>query len=199
MPKSFSEKERAAIVTELRKAAVESMQQYGVKKTTVDSLAAKAKIPKGTFYLFYKSKELLLFDALTQVNAQLHEQTAESLDAMGENYTVDSLTELLFDFFQLGFKLGVLQMLINGEMNLLIRKLPDDVVAEHIAKDDEFLSVFRKLFPSMTDDNLSNFSAAFRAIFFTVSYRREIGENYDSALKLLIKGLVTQMWSDKND
>lgn len=38
------------------------MNQFGVKKTTVDELVKRVSIPKGTFYLFYPSKEQLFFD-----------------------------------------------------------------------------------------------------------------------------------------
>lgn len=38
------------------------MQEKGVKKTTVDELVKREGIPKGTFYLFYPSKEMLLYD-----------------------------------------------------------------------------------------------------------------------------------------
>ena len=42
----------------------------GVKKTTVDELVKRTGIPKGTFYLFYPSKEMLLFD-VSQENINL--------------------------------------------------------------------------------------------------------------------------------
>ncbi|WP_286081321.1 TetR/AcrR family transcriptional regulator [Parablautia intestinalis] len=32
--------------------------------TTVDEIVKRVNIPKGTFYLFYKSKELLLFEVI---------------------------------------------------------------------------------------------------------------------------------------
>ncbi len=35
------------------------MQEKGVKKTTVDELVKRVGIPKGTFYLFYPSKDCL--------------------------------------------------------------------------------------------------------------------------------------------
>jgi len=56
MPKSYSERERMEIISALREAALESMKKLGVKKKTVDDLVKRVRIPKGTFYLFYKSK-----------------------------------------------------------------------------------------------------------------------------------------------
>lgn len=197
MPKSYTEKERAYIITKLRSAAMESMLQKGVRKTTVDDLVSTVRIPKGTFYLFYRSKEMLLYDALMQIEEETHRQLSGKLTAIQSDMTVSSLTALLFDFFQLGLNCGILQLMISGDLDLLMRKLPDEVVAAHISKDDEFLSVFCELFPSMEPEKLAEYSAAFRAVFFTASYQREIGECYDQALKLLINGLVMQMWEER--
>lgn len=62
MPKSYSEQEREYIKTRLKEEAAKCLAQYGVRRTTVDEIVKRVNIPKGTFYLFYKSKELLLFD-----------------------------------------------------------------------------------------------------------------------------------------
>ena len=63
-PKSFSGQERTLIDQRLRAAAAECLERYGVRKTTVDELVRRAGIPKGTFYLFYPSKEALFFSLL---------------------------------------------------------------------------------------------------------------------------------------
>ncbi len=196
MPRTYSEKERQVIISELRRAAMESMIQKGIKKTTIDELVEKIRIPKGTFYLFYKSKELLLFDAIMQKEEELHEKMGQKFLSIVENLSVDSLTNLLFDFYQMGFELGILPLMLNGELDILIRKLPDDIVADSISRDDDFIVIFLKLFPHMDREKLQLYSAAFRAIFFTAAYKREIGDDYESVLKLLIQGIVLQIWEE---
>lgn len=196
MPKSYTEKERAAIITELRDAALESMLQKGIKKTTVDEIVNKVHIPKGTFYLFYNSKELLLYDAIMQKEEDIHRKFSDVLKEIKESFSVDSLVEILNDFFHIGFNIGILPLMISGELDVLMRKLPDEIVTAHISKDDNFCVIFRELFPALKPEALKNYSAALRALFFTAAYQREVGENYDVALKLLIRGLVMQMWED---
>ena len=198
MPKSFSDKERQYIIESLRNAAFESMIQKGIKKTTVDELVEKVRIPKGTFYLFYKSKEILLFDAIMKKEEELHKEMAGKFTELAADFSKESLTNLLFDFFQLGFGMGILPIMLSGELDILIRKLPDELVAESISKDDDFLVILKHLFPEMPESDIKKYSSAFRALFFTAMYRREIGE-YDDALKVLIKGVVIQMWEGKND
>ena len=60
MPKIYSEEEKKQIIQRLKEEANILMQEKGVKKTTVDELVKRVGIPKGTFYLFYPSKEMLL-------------------------------------------------------------------------------------------------------------------------------------------
>ena len=62
MPKIYSEEEKKQIIQRLKEEANILMQEKGVKKTKVDELEKRVGIPKGTFYLFYPSKEMLLFD-----------------------------------------------------------------------------------------------------------------------------------------
>lgn len=193
MPKSYSEKEKRQIIADLREAAFDSMAHNGVRRTTVDELVKKARIPKGTFYLLYGSKELLLYDALMHKQEEIHAELSETLTTLRSGYSPDTLTETLYGLFQKGFDMGIVPLMTSGELEILVRKLPDKVIRQHIASDNESLAAFRALFPGLTDAKLTQYSAAFRAIFCTVSSRCEIGSEYDAALRLLIRGLVLQM------
>lgn len=64
MPKTFTDKEREYIKKRLMEEAQDCLRLYGIRKTTVDELVKRANIPKGTFYLFYDSKELLFYDSV---------------------------------------------------------------------------------------------------------------------------------------
>lgn len=194
MPKSYTEKERAQIKKALIQAALDSMLQKGITKTTVDELIAKVRIPKGTFYLFYPSKEMLLYDAFMEMEENVHAEIGAKLQQIQDDFSVESLTKVLSDFFQLTYSMGLLPLMINGELEVLMRKLPDEIVMQHIAQDDDFLVIFCQLFPAIEKESLKTYSAAFRALFFTAAYKREIGVEYDNALNLLIKGMVMQMW-----
>lgn len=66
LPKSYSDQERAYITKRLKEEAAACMGQFGIRRTTVDELVKRVKIPKGTFYLFYPSKELLLFEVIQE-------------------------------------------------------------------------------------------------------------------------------------
>ena len=59
MPKAFSEEEKARIRERLLEAGRKRFTRYGLKKTTIEELAGAARIAKGSFYLFFDSKEEL--------------------------------------------------------------------------------------------------------------------------------------------
>src|SRR5512142_3186432 len=66
MPKGFSEQERTLIRQRLVEQGYHLFSAYGLKKTTVEELAAAAGISKGAFYLFYDSKEALFMDVIEE-------------------------------------------------------------------------------------------------------------------------------------
>ena len=75
----FSNAQRADIVATLRQAAARHAAQEGMRKTTVEELAAEAGISKGAFYQFYPSKERLFLDMLEQWFAEITSQTELAL------------------------------------------------------------------------------------------------------------------------
>ena len=64
MATAFTTAEKEQITHLLLDSARRHASREGMSKTTVDDLAADAKISKGAFYRFYASKELLFLDML---------------------------------------------------------------------------------------------------------------------------------------
>ncbi len=79
MPKPFSEEERNIIYNRLLQAGRECWERYGIKKTTVQNLCAKADISKGSFYSFFSSKEILFMEILEQSHQEIKEKLMEVL------------------------------------------------------------------------------------------------------------------------
>ena len=80
MPKVYSQSEKDDIKGRLKEATRQSLSMNGIKKTTVDSLVKEVNIPKGTFYLFYKSKEILVFEVLLE----FHEIFEKDMKRLGK-------------------------------------------------------------------------------------------------------------------
>lgn len=194
MPKCYSEGEREEIRRRLKEEAAVCIGQFGVRRTTVDELVKRVGIPKGTFYLFYRSKEQLLFAAIAEQQAVIEGELAQKLQAAGPSMTAGVLAEIIFELYQKARDLPALKGLRPSEIELLARKLPPEVLAEHFAQDDSGFAKLFQLLPAAKLAEPKAFSAAFRALFLASTHRQEIGaEAYDEALKLLINGLTLQM------
>ena len=50
----------------MKEEAAKCLGTYGIRRTMVDEIVKRVKIPKGTFYLFYPSKEMLLFEVIQE-------------------------------------------------------------------------------------------------------------------------------------
>lgn len=197
MPKKFSENEKAYITKRLKEEAMKCLSTYGVKKTTVDELVKRVNIPKGTFYLFYESKELLLFDAINELHNEVQNKLMQDMSALSEGITVDNLTDFLFQLYQEVNQSGLLSFMMNGEMELLMRRLPEETVKDHLAHDDLNMEQFFSFLPLKEEKNIEVYSGAFRAIFLTMPYKREIGEViFEDALRLMLRGLVIQLLNE---
>ena len=195
MPKSYSEQEREYIRKRLKEEAAKCLARYGVRRTTVDEIVKRVNIPKGTFYLFYKSKELLLFEVIQEQQEEVNRELYWAISEIaGSSFSADRLTDVIFGFYKKTEEMLILKLLDVGEVELLARKLPREVVEGHFQDDTDTIEKMLALFPVKKEVDTKAVSAAFHAIYFATLHKAEIGEEqYDAALRMLIYGVVTQM------
>ena len=194
MPKCYSDQEREYIKNRLKEEASKCLAQYGIRRTTVDEIVRRVKIPKGTFYLFYQSKELLLFEVMLEQHEMVDQQLLEEVGRIdAADMTVERLTEVIVHFYQLIDDIPVLKLLTSGEVELLARKLPPEVLTEHLGHDRSMVDELLEVLPVKKEVDTKALSAAFRAIFFSMIHKEEIGEEFDKALYMMVFGLVEQL------
>jgi TetR/AcrR family fatty acid metabolism transcriptional regulator len=89
---------KAEVVTDFRRsqilgAARDAFARHGLSGTTVDSIAKRAGVAKGTVYLYYRSKEEILRQVLDEDLAELKDDTVPLLSQPGS--IEDKLTAFL--------------------------------------------------------------------------------------------------------
>ncbi len=195
MPKAYSEQEKAYIRRRLHEEAADCMARYGIRRTTVDELVRRVNIPKGTFYLFYASKELLLYEVLMEEHARLEAEMLQRAQSLrGREADVDAVTELLVSYYKMPEERPVLKALSSSEVELLARKLPHEMFQAHLAEDEDSVTALFSPYLQAGGERAAVYGAAFRGIYFATLHKREIGEAcYDEALRLLLRGLVSQL------
>lgn len=196
MPKSYSEQEKEYIKKRLKEEAAKCLAQYGVRHTTVDEIVQRVNIPKGTFYLFYKSKELLLFQVILEEHEMIEQKVYRAVNEMKQDGDiVEQLTRIVCDFYILASKSPILKMISTKEVEILARKLPPEVLNEHLEHDSSAVEKVFSVLPIRDGADKDTFSVAFRAIYLATLHEEEIGEKYfEDVLYLLIKGLVNQIF-----
>ena len=193
MATAFTAEEKEVIRKKLHKVAKECLQRYGVKKTTVDQMAAMVDISKGSFYNFYSSKEMLFFTVLEEYQIDVMNRLTEQL-GMETKIDTNRLVQLLYDFYQ-DFRYSFMYTIFkNHEMELLVRKLPKEVITNHHMIDDRMVKEIVSRINIRENVSLEIVSALFRTIAMTILHIEEIGEKqFDTTLKLVIKGVVEQI------
>ena len=196
MPKRYSEEERAYIRKRLKEEAVSCMGQFGIRRTTVDEIVKRVNIPKGTFYLFYKSKELLLFDVIQEQHELINQKLYQEISKLAhEPFSVEKLTDVIFEFYKMTEEMPMFQIMDSQEIELLVRKLPREVVEAHLQDDTDSIQKLFSFLPVKKEVDIKVVSAAFHAIYYATLHKDEIGEDgYDEALRMLIQGLIVQVF-----
>lgn len=199
MPRAYTNDERAHVMAELKRVGLQSLLAKGVRKTTVDDLVRQVRIPKGTFYRFYPSKEVLLFESLIGYGLQVQRDLMTQIEQANSTLSIDGLTDILVAFYTQELGSGLAKLMAQGELETLIRALPEDLLTQEIQRDTDFLAGWITVFSGITPEQCLHFSAAFRAIFLSGVFAREIGPYAPDALRLMIRGLVVQLWEVRDD
>ena len=207
MPKLYSEEEKRQIIEKLKKEANILMLERGVKKTTVDELVKRAGIPKGTFYLFYPSKEMLLYD----VSQDFHEQVDcyitngvrkiirdKNLSMKEPDFSdcVEEFTDVILGAMEITYQ-SCLKVLLNpGSMSLILSKIPDEVLEKHRKEDSGIGGGLFKGLAVKSGMSAEAVVGAFMMLIFGGMYKREIGEtNWKESMRIVIRGIVFQLLS----
>lgn len=195
MPKRFSEEERAYIMRRLKEEAAKCMAQYGIRKTTVDEIVRRVKIPKGTFYHFYQSKEMLLFEVILEQHEIVEREVVRGFESLkGRELDVEGVTDVMMGFYRMMDEMPVLKGITSEEVEMLARKLPVDVLEKHLTED---MSMTERILHGIAADkgmDTEALTAAFRAVYFATLHKEEIGSaQSDLALRYLVRGLEMQI------
>lgn len=197
MPKTFSDNERAYIKERLMEEAQKCLSLYGIRKTTVDELVKRVNIPKGTFYLFYESKERLVFDVILQFNDEIQKKMVAEVSALKNDMDCEKLTDIILGLYKALDDSFMPKLIGDGELEFYMRKLPPELLQLHARKDDFRFDEMVSVIPNMKVENVKVISAAFRGIFLSLLHKRDVGEEvFDEALRVMIRGVVIQMFEE---
>ncbi len=136
MPK-FTQKEKEVIFSKLRTSGEELFAKYGLKKVTVDDIAERVGIGKGTFYHFYSNKEHLFMDIFNRAQEEIFEDIDAFLqkDGTGREKALSLVRYLLCKFKEH----PILSTVSGEDFELLQCKVPEECLLQNDIDDKELL------------------------------------------------------------
>ncbi|MFW5712874.1 MAG: TetR/AcrR family transcriptional regulator [bacterium] len=195
MPKSFSSTERERIRSTLLTKGYEMFARVGVKKTSIDELAAAAGISKGSFYTFFESKEAMVLELFEQ-EEQSRDELLLQLQSAPEEVSIEDFFLEISRFIKENRLIKTLYK--TGELTALSRGISDQALHDHQQQDTAFvesvLHHFRTAGLSM-DISSETFSAVLRLLFFAALHEREVGPGYDQGLAFLFHSVAEALKS----
>ncbi|WPC40216.1 TetR/AcrR family transcriptional regulator [Clostridium sp. JS66] len=124
MPKVYSEEKRKEIREQLMTTGLELIKYNGIRKMSIAELTKSVGIAQGTFYNFFNSKEMLVYELATTYHEKLNQKAEEIIQSKGFLDRED-LRKLYYNML-LKDEDNVYRFLKNDDIQALITRLPKD-------------------------------------------------------------------------
>ena len=189
MARSFSESEKLEIRRRIITAAEEMFTLHGYSKTTVAEIAQAAGIGKGTFYLFFASKDEVVWALHDSIHASFHRDLQEIMEGVAENPAqgIRRFLQAVFDVFNDPL---VVKLQQTGDFDRLVRAMSHDHLEEHrLASVDPLIPLveFAQSAGLMRSGDARVIAGTIRGVCFVGLHREEIGQElYPQVVQLLI-------------
>ena len=194
MAKGFSEREKEVIRQKLMDAAEVCWGKYGLKKTSVDELVQMANISKGSFYLFYTTKEHLFMDVFERIDTRSKTELFNIIQK-AEGSKKEIFVSVIKQMYKEVQKTPWVLNMHNGDLELLLRKLPPERVERHL-KDDTgaVVELFKLLDIDMKVDS-EVISGVMRSLFLMLLHKQEIGDEiFEDVVNYMIDAIVIKLF-----
>lgn len=197
MPKKFSDEERKWIREKLLMEARQHFERSGLRKTSVEELTKAVGIAQGSFYMFFGSKEELYYELILEEEDRIRSAVLD-LFPPEQVSSQDSIKRFLLYSLRMMDESPLLrQMMDRGEMELLFRKLPKELLDRNFTEDQDALlpviAAWQKA-GILNGTAPESIVGMIRSLAFLTLHRKEIGEApFTATIELLVELLSAGM------
>lgn len=196
MPRPFTQIERENIRKDLIRAVSDIIIEKGYKKTSIDQIAQRSHISKGAFYLFYKSKESLVFDAIRFVQNNAREALLNSIKIHNEE-PKEIVSKVISSIFNVFEDYPFLKEISKPDIMIELSRTLSGELTDEYNYDDNF---FEEFFKKLIENNIikpidTEILAGLPRIIYSLILNKEmIGKNrFNDISKMLISGLSNEL------
>ena len=83
VPKIYSQEKRQEIREQIMDMGLELIKQYGMRKMSIEQITKKVGIAQGTFYNFFDSKEILVYELANAYQERINQKVEEIIQIKG--------------------------------------------------------------------------------------------------------------------
>ena len=188
----FTDKQRTTIRERLLRSAMKYALKTGVKKTSLDMLAADAGIAKSSFYKFYDSKEQLFLEAANRWGEDIRTRAKHALTENTALSDKERAAAVVFAVFKAIHELGIARFL-REDAPLLSQFLQEREVKARM------LSSAQMLFEALREANIrftapdDTVSSVIQLLYLSILNFGDLGENYFPALYEIVAGTCDRL------
>jgi AcrR family transcriptional regulator len=124
VPKIYSNEKRQEIRNQLMMVGLELIKQNGLKKMSIQTLTKRVGIAQGTFYNFFDSKEMLVYELADAYQQSTNHKLGKIIQAKGY-FERNDLREL-YDRMFLKDENNVYRFITREDLQMLYTRLPRD-------------------------------------------------------------------------
>lgn len=188
MPKIVSENEKQRIKELMFEKGVDLIKQKGIKKVTVEDITKAAGIGKGSFYLYYDSKEELLYDIVKRCETNMFNRI-EALK--GEN--IDKREKAIKAAKEIYLAPDSIILYVSPtDFENLLHRLPSEIYGKEKAKSKDYFKRTSEIFEiDKTVCDVNVLSQLMDALSFVASNSNNFySEGRQKALDILVTAIA---------
>lgn len=124
VPKIYSQEKRQEIREQIMDMGLELIKQYGMRKMSIEQITKKVGIAQGTFYNFFDSKEILVYELANAYQERINQKLEEIIQIKGY-LDRESLRELYYGMI-LKDEDNVYRLLKREDIQTFLTRLPSN-------------------------------------------------------------------------
>lgn len=196
MSRGFTNGEKKEIREKLIEALESELKYQKINKISIDELVSKVGIAKGSFYLFFKSKEFLFMELINKIQGDI----VDSFKHIAKEENISEKEKLKKFFFLLIQELQQnpwLYQLSTVDFDKTIRRLPEDM-KETLRKND--IADIQKILGDLDlapTASLEEITVILQIILASIVRKEEFGNNYNTSVNLMVNILVDNLFENE--
>ncbi|MBN1758555.1 MAG: TetR/AcrR family transcriptional regulator [Chitinispirillaceae bacterium] len=198
MGRAFSGEEKKRVKERLLSVGEELFSRFGLKKTSIEEITDTAGIGRGSFYLFFPSKEFLYIEVIEMVAERVQRSIIEQIAKNGREPEV-ILKAYLNRIFRLAEENPLLKVLFSRreELDGLVDNLPRERIASFLVNNDRVIHRTVEVMKDIgvdLDIPVETFSAMVRGFNLITQHKEIVGSGeFDNVFTFIADAVAGQI------